>query len=367
MFKFIASNKERAKDKARRAFGDKTVIVSERNLPSGDVEITASDKPSPAAPAATSDWDSFAPHAREDINRGRQSGQSGSRLNETLEQRFSEDALSKVTTNLSGRSGSSTTLELNDEKSRVIHDALKTHGMSDTLISSIISGAQNARINDDYHLLETGFSEAFAFAPLNFNSLTPIMLVGPTGAGKTSSSAKLAKTAIDHGLHALMLTADVGRAGAIEQLKTYGTALGAEYHIAETPNDVHAAITRSQQDRFAILDTPGISPFDAGDVAALRSFCEAARAEPVLVLPASGDLAEYNDWAQAFAEFGVRRAIVTKFDATRRVGAGLSALFDANIALAHVSETPFIAEGIRDATPEFLTRRFLASKPGKVL
>ena len=115
-----------------------------------------------------------------------------------------------------------------------------------------------------------------------------------------------------------------------------------------------------------IFDTPGISPFDPGDLAALRSFQEAASAEPVLVLPASGDAAEYHDWADAFAGFGVRRIILTKFDATKRVGAGLSAAHSAGMALAHFSETPFISEGLIDASPEFLARRLLASRPGRI-
>ena len=50
MMKFIASDLDAAKAKAQRALGDKAVIVSVRNLPSGDIEVTASDKPAPAAP-----------------------------------------------------------------------------------------------------------------------------------------------------------------------------------------------------------------------------------------------------------------------------------------------------------------------------
>ncbi|MEO0880569.1 MAG: flagellar biosynthesis protein FlhF-like protein, partial [Pseudomonadota bacterium] len=115
-----------------------------------------------------------------------------------------------------------------------------------------------------------------------------------------------------------------------------------------------------------ILDTPGVSPFDPGDFAALRSFQQAVGAEPVLVLPASGDAEEFIEWAIAFGEFGVRRAIITKFDATKRVGAALCAVHAANLALAHLSETAFISEGLHNAAPDFLAKRILASSPGQV-
>jgi len=47
MMKFIASSVDAATERARRALGEKAVIIAVRNLPSGDVEVSASDKPQP--------------------------------------------------------------------------------------------------------------------------------------------------------------------------------------------------------------------------------------------------------------------------------------------------------------------------------
>jgi flagellar biosynthesis protein FlhF len=245
-------------------------------------------------------------------------------------------------------------------------EALRPHSLTDEVIAAIIEGARNATINDDLHRLETGLGAAFDFAPVHFSPMTPIMLVGPTGAGKTSCGAKLAASALNKGSAAFIMSADVGRAGAIDQIKAYGEALGADYYITETPHDVAAAIRSKRPTGAVILDTPGVSPFDAGDFAALKSFREATNGEAVLVLPASGDPEEFKDWALAFAEFGARRIIITKFDATRRVGAALSAAFAGKFALAHFSQTPFISEGLLDASPEFLARRLLAGRPTRV-
>ncbi len=369
MMKFIASDVDAAKAKARRALGDKAIIVSTRNLPSGDVEVTASNRPASAAPAQpvqTQGAAGFASQAREAIDQSAMRANSGARLNEALEQRFSEDALSKLRGGLSDRSGGPAQVNLSDVKVQALHELLSLHGLSEPLMKDMIAGASAASIDDDYHRLETAFAESFGFAPIGPVPPTPIMLVGPTGAGKTSSSARLAKTAIEHSGAAFMMTADVGRAGAIEQIKIYGDSLGADYYIVETPMDVEQAIPSAQSGAAIILDTPGVSPFDTGDVAALKSFQQAAGAEAILVLPASGDAVEFTEWAVAFAEFGVKRAILTKFDATKRVGAGLCALHAANIALCYFSESSFISDGLIPATPEFLARRFLVSWPGQV-
>ena len=106
--------------------------------------------------------------------------------------------------------------------------------------------------------------------------------------------------------------------------------------------------------------------FLSGDLAALKSFLEASGGEALLVLPASGDAEEFKEWALAFADFGVRRAIITKFDATKRVGAALTAAHAGGMSLAHFSESPFISEGLLSASPEYLARRLLASRPGRL-
>lgn len=363
MMKFIASDLEAAKAKARRALGDKTVVISVRELPSGDVEVTASDKPAPAAPEPAPKAQ-FAGAAREAVDEGPFRMGAGARLNENIESKFSADALSKLSAKLTGGKGPRT-IDMNDGAARAMAEILVPHGVGEALLAALVDGARKAKIDEDLYRLETAFREVFTYAPLHFAPTAPIMLVGPTGAGKTSSAAKLAAAAQEGGVRATMITADVGRAGAIDQIRAYGEALGADYFIAESPLDVAQIIRTHRSGGAVVFDTPGVSPYDAGDIAALRSYRDAADAEPVLVLPASGDAEEYVDWARAFREIGVRRCILTKFDATKRVGAGLRAAFEGGLALAHFSETPFISEGLLPASPEFLARRLIASRPGK--
>ncbi len=364
MIKFIASDLEAGKTKARRALGKNATIVSVRELPSGDVEVTASDKAAPAAPTPAPKAQ-YAGAARDAVDEGPFKMAAGARLNESIEHRFSEDALARVTGALAGGK-KTTSLDMSDNAVKSMVEILAPHGVGEKLLAALIDGARQSAIDEDLYRLETAFEKTFQFAPLHFAPTAPIMLVGPTGAGKTSCAAKLAATASRDGGKPLMLTADVGRAGAIDQIRAYAEALNAAYFILESPLDA-AQVTRNERPTGAVLlDTPGVSPYDGGDVAALRSYQEASGAEPVLVLPASGDAAEYADWAHAFREIGVTRCILTKFDATKRVGAGLSAAFEGGLALAHFSETPFISEGLLPATPEFLARRLIASRPGKV-
>ena len=368
MMKFIASTADAAKAKAKRALGDQVSIISVRNLPSGDFEVSATDGPTPAIPPQPVQ-SHFGEHTRQVYDEAAARGgqfSTGARLNEPLEQKFGQDALHRLSNDLSGRPQQIGPIDMSDKTAQGLADILRPHSLSDDLIAAIVNGARKAEIDDDLRRLEVGLAETFDFAPIHFSPMTPIMLVGPTGAGKTSCGAKLAASALNKGSTAFIMSADVGRAGAIDQIKAYGDALGADYYITETPHDVASALRSKRPGGAVILDTPGISPYDPGDFAALKSFREATNGEAVLVLPASGDPEEFRDWAAAFRQFGARRLIVTKFDATRRVGAALGAAFAGNFALAQFSQTPFISEGLLDATPEFLARRLLAGRPMRV-
>lgn len=365
MMKFIASDVEEAKAKARRAFGEKLVVIGVRELPGGEVELSASDQPETIAPSDTPTGQ-FGRDARDIVANEKSPARRGNGLEQPLERKFAEDNLAQLSDRLSGHGGLGTNGSADHISGDSLAAALSAHGIGAKLIEAVCQGASKARIDDDLFRLETGLDDAFSFAPTDIGANTPIMLVGPTGAGKTSCAAKLAARAMTHRGAAFMMTADTGRAGAIDQIRTYGEILGADYHIVETPHEATAAISNNGKNCPVIFDTPGISPFEPGDIAALRNFQEALHAEPILVLPASGDREEYADWADAFAEFGARRIILTKFDATRRVGPGLDAAYGAGLTLAHLSETPFISEGLLDASPQFLARRLVSGGVGRV-
>ena len=243
---------------------------------------------------------------------------------------------------------------------------LGRHGVTDGLVAALAEEAHGAREGRDPQRLAFAMSRVLSFDPVEPAPGHPIMLVGQTGAGKTSCAAKLAARAAQAGGRLAFISADVGRAGAVEQLSTYAAALDTRFWGVETPQDVAEILRRDRPSEALILDTPGVSPFARADVAAMHAFRDALGAEPVLVIPASGDVAEHTDWVQAFAEIGVRRCIVTKFDTSRRVGAALSAAYRAKLALAQLSEAPFIADGLVDANPDYLAARLLLDAPGRI-
>lgn len=374
---FTANSVEEAKRAMRAALGDDAVILATRRHPDGTVELRGIQKGKPLYRGEGGASGGMFGRAREErqpeapsLGGGRDVRTEHNPFGDerSMSDRVEDHAGRNALTNLRG--DFSRKLDRNAEFSDPLHQhyhaLLSGQGLSPQLIEALVEQAHQAGDRSETERLSYALGQVLKFSPLVPSPDAPIMLVGQTGAGKTSSAAKLAARAAGMGGRAVFMSADVGRAGAIEQMTTYAEALDTLFWPIEDPEHV-AEILRQERPREQIIfDTPGVSPYASADVAAVRAFREVLGAEPILVLPASGDVNEHIDWVKAFADIGVRRAIITKFDTSRRVGAAISGCYHAGVAVAHFSEAPFIADGLVDADPDYLAYRLLLEQPGRI-
>src|ERR1019366_7842717 len=110
-----------------------------------------------------------------------------------------------------------------------------------------------------------------------------IAVVGPTGAGKTTTIAKLAaRWSMQHGPKDLALVSTDGhRIGAREQLMTYARILGAPMHIANSGKELAKVLDRLKSKKLVLIDTAGMGPRDvrlSEQLAALQLGAPRARA-----------------------------------------------------------------------------------------
>ncbi len=234
---------------------------------------------------------------------------------------------------------------------------LAYHGVISSLSDRLIVRAGRAGSNDPSLALAAALDETFRFAPIpNRDIARPVMLVGPAGAGKTVTTAKLAARLVFQGLPATVVNADVSRAAAAEQLGAFTTILGVELETATTPEELARVVSHRAAGHAVFIDSFAVNPFDEAEIARLGEFIASIDADPVLVLAAGIDAAEAAEIAESFADLGAKRMITTRIDQTRRLGSVLSAAHVGGLVIADAGVTPHVAHGLTALNPVSLAR-----------
>lgn len=190
----------------------------------------------------------------------------------------------------------------------------------------------------------------------------PLMLVGPPGAGKTATAAKLCARARLTGRPVALVTMDTVKSGGLAQAAAYAQVLEIPLIQAADATDLAPALAGLPADHGAVIDTVGGNALDERDMAQLAAAIAAAAAEAALVLPCGGDAAESAETAISYAACGARRLIVTRLDLARRLAGPLSAAQAGELALSAASASPEIAAGLTSINPVALARLLLPSE-----
>ncbi len=196
--------------------------------------------------------------------------------------------------------------------------------------------------------LEEYLTTALRWAPLD--NAGAVLVVGPPGAGKTLTVARLATRLVLAGTPPAVLSADGRRAGAAEELAAFTRQLDLPLVMASTPRLVTRALARHAPGTPVLIDTPGTDPWV--DSALLTDLAAAADARITLVLPAGLDGHEASDIAGAYAALGATTMVATRLDLARRRGSVLWAA--QHVALAGAGVGPGAGDGLLPFTPSLL-------------
>ena len=185
-----------------------------------------------------------------------------------------------------------------------------------------------------------------------------VLLVGPSGAGKTLSAAKLAWAIRQSGGEAVLANADQERPGAGAQVEAYGQALGIPSAQVYDPDDLRA-LAAAHPRATIVIDTAGRLP-DEETLLRHRGLAQATRGTQVLVtIAASSGAAESQRALEAFEALSPAGVIVSKVDEAAGVGAALSVLSDTQLPLLYLSQSADVLQRLEPAGPGTLLERVL--------
>lgn len=181
-----------------------------------------------------------------------------------------------------------------------------------------------------------------------------VALVGPTGVGKTTTTAKLAaRFVMRHGPDAVALVSTDGfRIGAHEQLRIYAELLGVPMHGLDLDQPLETLRSALADRRFVIVDTVGMSQRDRRVIDQLARLKGGAPVRPLLVLNAASQpeaLEEViTNYRQAARAAGMRLddCLISKHDEAGRLGPLLDALMRHGLRLLLVAHGQRVPEDL---------------------
>lgn len=199
-----------------------------------------------------------------------------------------------------------------------------------------------------------------------------IMLVGPTGVGKTTTLAKLAARYAfkqDVKYKVGIITLDTYRIGAVEQLMQYAKMMKLSIEAVVDPSEFKTALSSLRGCDYVLIDTVGSSHYDTKKISKLAAFVKAESSLNIdisLVLPAN---TKYEDLKEIYSNFAseldIDTLIITKMDETKCFGNMFSLLYDIKKPVSYFSTGQEVPEDLIVASSEFFVDCLLDGFRGK--
>lgn len=188
-------------------------------------------------------------------------------------------------------------------------------------------------------------------------------LMGPTGVGKTTTTAKLAARCVMRfgASKVALLTTDSYRIGAHEQLRIFGKILGVSVHAVKDGADLQLALSELRNKHIVLIDTIGMSQRDRMVSDQIAMLCGAGHpVQRLLLLNATSHGDTLNEVVQAYQSTPdqppLAGCILTKLDEATNLGGVLDTVIRYKLPVHYVSTGQKVPENLYVATKRFLIK-----------
>ena len=194
-----------------------------------------------------------------------------------------------------------------------------------------------------------------------------VMLLGPTGVGKTTTIAKLAaiQALLEH-RNVLLLTSDTYRIAAVDQLRTYAKILGVPIEVVFDAEGFASVLDAHPEADLVLLDTAGRAQRDRKSLEAFEALYGAFAPDAVhLVLAANMKYRDMLDVVEHIPNVPISHLIFTKLDETVSYGAIFNVQQVLGCPVSFLTAGQNVPNDIETATGRRVAELLLSSSPGR--
>jgi flagellar biosynthesis protein FlhF len=192
-----------------------------------------------------------------------------------------------------------------------------------------------------------------------------MMLVGPTGVGKTTTIAKLAARyayMMDKPYKVAFLNLDSYKVGAFDQLRQYADIMQIEHVTVDSVEAFMRGLERLKEYDIILVDTAGMSPYDTQKFIKTVEFVQSdipRKIEVNLVLSATVKYEDMDDIYNNFSFLNLNSVIISKFDETKHLGTLLNFMLLYKVPMSYFSIGQEVPDDLLVASKEYLLERFI--------
>jgi len=242
------------------------------------------------------------------------------------------------------------------ERARGIAARLQSCGLSESLSTSIAEHPSLGKRGAGADVMRHAVADTLAPLVAQADDTAPVeVFIGPPGAGKTTTIAKIAAQAragrsARHGV----VAADGFRVGAVEQLRLYADIIGAPFAVARSGVELTRALEDLRR-RPVLVDTAGRSPRDEGAAEILDVLSQRPDVRRHLVLPATTTAPQARRIFERFAASRPDRLVLTRLDEIDTLAPLVDVLATCGLPVSYFTHGQSVPDDLQRATPRLFS------------
>src|SRR5690554_1387260 len=189
-------------------------------------------------------------------------------------------------------------------------------------------------------------------------------LVGPTGVGKTTTTAKIAaRCVVRHGADKVaLITTDGYRIGAQEQLRIYGRILGVPVFTVRDASDLRQTIAELLGRHMILIDTAGVGQRDEAVARQAAMLSGAGDVHRLLLLNTTSGGETLDEVVRAWRGPGLAGCVLTKVDEAASLAPAIGAAIEHDLEVCYVTNGQRVPEDLHLPNRAYLLGRSLRAR-----